>query len=78
MHFRVPSPSPPPSREIGMHEGWGRTGRETYMDVFIHDVNKVYITLLTYCARQILLHSQRRLYGLNLIEYLGDNVASVE
>ena len=34
------SPSPL-SREFGMHERWGRTGRETHMDVFIYDVNSL-------------------------------------
>ena len=29
------------SREIGMHEGWGGTGRETHMDVFIYDVDSL-------------------------------------
>ena len=45
--FACPPPPHPLEADWRMHEGWGRTGRETYMDVFIHDVNslnhKVYI-----------------------------------
>ena len=33
----------PPSREIGMHEGWGHTERETQMDVFFYDVCNINI-----------------------------------